>query len=83
MNKQKKKYNASEIGCTVTLHIYVGQHYTDKQRTLLQTARVELIESGIYKFLWIQNGTILVRGEGDSKIRKIKCEADILKLKKN
>ena len=78
--RMKKKISAIDMGYTGTSTIHIGEHFTSNTHTLLQLARDKLINSGKYKYLWFQNSTILVRGEGDGKIRKIKCEADILRL---
>ena len=68
------------MGYTGTSKIHIGEHFTSNTHTLLQLARDKLINCGKYKYFWFQNSKILVRGEGDAKIQKIKCEADILRL---
>jgi len=80
--KMKKTILSTDIGCEGTNKIHVGEHLTKLQRVLLTQAKRDLIESSMYKYLWIQNNSILVRKNGDSKIQKIKSLSDIILLKR-
>lgn len=62
--------------------IYINENLTKYKRQLLWNTKLRLRE--VYKYFWIQNSKILVRGgNDDSKIYKIGSEKDIDRLLKN
>lgn len=81
--KTKNCIRVSDIGYSGTEKVIIGEHITNTQRQLLTSTKEELISTSIFKYAWIQNGAVLVRTDGDGKIKKIRCLADIQKLKRN
>ena len=69
--KMKKTILSTDIGCEGTNKIHVGEHLTKLQSMLLTQEKRDLIESCMYKYLWIQINSILMRKDGDAKIQKI------------
>lgn len=61
--------------------VYVNQHLTLRNKILHSKARAMKKELN-YKFVWIQEGSILMRKSDSSKIIPIRSDDDILKLKK-
>lgn len=62
--------------------IYINENLTKYKRQLLWETKLRLRET--FKYVWIQNSKILVRGgNDDSKIYKIGSEKDIDRLLKN
>ena len=39
-----------------------------------------MYKSGKYKHVWVQNGSILARRADGDKVKKIKCDADTIRL---
>lgn len=78
--KHKKQLIGSEIGLDASVKIHIGEHVNSYHQKLMYLAKQKLISIGKYKYLWIQNGDVLIRKTCTSKIVKIKSEDDINKL---
>lgn len=79
-NILNSKLIGKDIGLNSTDKIRIGNHLTSSIQRLFHITKNELVQSGIYKYAWIQNGSILIRKTSTSKILKVKCEADVGKL---
>lgn len=56
--------------------IYINEKLTQYKRNLLWTTKNQL--KGIYKYIWVQNGNILIKkSEEHKKIFTIRCDKDI------
>jgi len=77
---KRKIITAIDIGFDCADKIHVGEHYTLSQHKLLIKARNELQKTGMYKFVWMQSGTVLAREDNGTQIHKIRCDADIVCL---
>ncbi|XP_044745036.1 uncharacterized protein LOC123306904 [Coccinella septempunctata] len=58
---------------------YVNEHLTIRSKIIFKAARVMAREKG-FKFVWTQNGNILMRKNDTSRILHIRSEADLAKL---
>lgn len=59
--------------------IFVNEHLTLKNKILYSRAR-DAKKSSNFKFIWISNGTILLRKDDNTKIITIKKESDLAKI---
>lgn len=58
---------------------YVNEHLTIRSKIVFRAARVMAREKG-FKFVWTQNGNVLLRKNDTSRILHIQSEADLAKL---
>lgn len=58
---------------------YVNEHLTIRNKIVFKAARVMAREKG-FKFVWTQNGNVLMRKNDTSRILHIQSEADLAKL---
>lgn len=75
-----KVITGDKVGLDTTVKIRIGDHINSNLQKLLALARKKLVEKGIMKYVWIQNGDVLVRKDAISKIIKIKRSEDVDKL---
>lgn len=62
--------------------IYINENLTRQMRQLFWSTKQQLRE--MYKFIWIQNGKILIKkNEEEKKIFTIRCESDLNKFISN
>ncbi|KAL0829683.1 hypothetical protein ABMA28_003188 [Loxostege sticticalis] len=60
--------------------IYLSEHLTPNNKLLLRFCR-EAAKKHNYKFVWIKNGTVLVRQTDSSPIFAVRSEHDVNKIK--
>ncbi|XP_022814435.1 uncharacterized protein LOC111348158 [Spodoptera litura] len=61
-------------------NVYINEHLTGKNKQLFRMCR-EAATKQNYKYVWIKNGTILVRQTDSSEIFAVRKEHDVKKIK--
>lgn len=64
----------------VAPRFYINEHLTTKNKLLYKNARMAARDNN-FKYVWVQNGSILARRDDSSKILHIFSEADINMMK--
>lgn len=59
---------------------YVNEHLTTRNKILLKSTRLAAKEKG-YKYVWSQNGNVLIRKTDNSGIIQIHSDSDLVKIK--
>lgn len=77
----RKVLKGGAIGLSDDVTIRIGEHLSTLKQSLLQKSKKELKSTGLYAFVWSQNGNILIRKTSTSKILKINSLDDIEKFK--
>lgn len=82
---RKKNISGIDFGLRfeASVSIVIGEHLSSDQQALLKLAKEELKDSKLYRFVWFQNGNVLVRATEGNKVIKISCSDDITKIKRN
>lgn len=79
--RKANSLKTDQIGMSGTsTSIYVNEHLTLKRKQLFRRAR-ELANKCNYKYVWIRNGTILVRESDGAAAFSIRGDADLNKIK--
>lgn len=74
--------NGQVYGTNNTNRIYINESLTRYKRSLLWATKLQLKKT--YKYIWVQEGKILIRKSDDQKkIMSIRCESDIEKILNN
>ena len=73
----RKTLTAKDIEFETTVKIHIRENFTLSQHKLIMKAKNELQKTGMYRYVWTQNGTVL--GEQIEKIR-CDCNTDIVRL---
>jgi len=76
-----KNICGTAIGMPDNIIIRIGEHLSISKQSLLQKVKKELKSSGLYKYVWSQNGNILIRKTSVSKILKLRTDDDISRYK--
>ncbi|XP_038219562.1 uncharacterized protein LOC119837857 [Zerene cesonia] len=75
---KKRKITASELGCTGDSSIFVNDHLTLANKTLLNKTKILAKEKG-FLYVWVKNCKILVRKNSTSPVLSIKSDSDLKK----
>lgn len=82
---EKRKINLTNgqiYGTNNNNRIYINENLTRYKRNLLWATKIQL--KNIYKYIWVQDGKILIRKSDDQKkITSIRSETDIQKIVNN
>lgn len=81
--KNKRSTNSGRNGFSLdglSNKFYVNEHLTTKNKSIFRSARITAREKN-YKYVWTQNGNILMRMNETSKIIHIQNESDLAKFK--
>ena len=70
-----------QLNLSGTAHnLYINEHLTNKNKQLFRLCR-EQAKKCSYRFVWVKNGTILVRQSETSPIFAVRCDQDLKKIK--
>lgn len=77
----RKSIKGDVLGFATDIIIRIGDHLTSQKQMLLQKAKKELKSTGLYSYVWTQNGNVLIRKTSNSKICKINNLDDITRYR--
>lgn len=77
--RKHKELTASQLGYADEGHVYINDHLTLFNKTLLKKAK-DLAKAKNFKYVWIKHCKILARKSDTSPTFRIKSEKDLLKF---
>lgn len=77
--ERKRDFSTRHLGMTMDTPVYVNDSLSPARRRLLAQARQIRKDKG-YKYIWLRNGTILLRKEEGSPVLEVKSQADLSEL---
>ncbi|KAL4710909.1 hypothetical protein ACJJTC_002539 [Scirpophaga incertulas] len=77
--RASKSLTAKEIGFSSENKIYINDHLTFENKTLLNKTKSAAREYG-YSFVWVKNCKIFLRKNKTSPVKNVKSELDLKKL---
>lgn len=78
--RKSEKMNTSNLGFSVANNVYVNDHLTQSNKTLLGKAK-RLAKENNFRYIWVKHCKIMARKSDTSPIFFIKCEKDLEKIK--
>jgi hypothetical protein len=79
--KLAKNIKSDQLSISGTVqNIYINEHLTAKNKQLFRMCREAAVKHN-HKYVWIKNGTVLVRQTDSSAIFAVRSELDIKKIK--
>lgn len=76
-----KNIKSDQLAISGTVHhIYINEHLTIRNKQLFRLCRQRAAQHN-YKYVWVKNGTILVRQTDTSNIFAVRNETEVIKIK--
>lgn len=77
--RKNKQLNLSTLGFSTSGNVYVNDHLTQRNKTLLSKAK-SLAKEKNFKYIWVKHCKIMARKSDTSPVFFIKCENDLAKI---